>query len=428
MKIIRLISENIKRVVAVEIIPQANVVEVTGRNGSGKTSVLDSIWWALAGTRTHQDKPIRDGQKEARIELDLGEIVVKRSFRLQQDGQRVTTSLTVESAQGARFASPQGMLDELHRPLSFDPVKFMKLDSKEQTRRLLEACGLSLDDFHRAHSAYYEARREVNRRVKQLKASAANILVTPDTPDTLIDVKLLLEELRFGDQRNQSRNAWIQKRDNLLAEVNQVRSNVARYEKRAADLRVEAEGCDEAAIDLKRKADKLEAEVASLPDVAPAFDPEPVRLSIERAQGLNQAVEEKNRRRKLEQQAVDAENESDLLTAKMEDREMMLAEAVANTDLSVPGLSVSDGEVTLDGQPFEQASDAQQLRVSCAIAMKNNPKLRVLRIRDGSLMDKQSMELLASMAAEHDFQVWIERVDSSGQVGVVIEDGEVKRS
>ncbi|AHB50058.1 hypothetical protein W911_06825 [Hyphomicrobium nitrativorans NL23] len=40
MKIIGLTAENIKRLVAVEIEPTGAVVQITGKNGNGKTSAL----------------------------------------------------------------------------------------------------------------------------------------------------------------------------------------------------------------------------------------------------------------------------------------------------------------------------------------------------------------------------------------------------
>ena len=67
-----------------------------------------------------------------------------------------------------------------------------------------------------------------------------------------------------------------------------------------------------------------------------------------------------------------------------------------------------------------------RLRVGIALAMKSNPRLRVLRIRDGSLLDDASMATVAEMAEANDFQVWIERVDTSGRVGFVVEDGSVR--
>ena len=89
MKIVQLRAENVKRLIAVEITPEGNVIEITGKNGAGKTSVLDSIWWALAGNRTHQAVPVRQGETEAVISLDLGDIKVRREFsvRKPKDGE-----------------------------------------------------------------------------------------------------------------------------------------------------------------------------------------------------------------------------------------------------------------------------------------------------------------------------------------------------
>jgi hypothetical protein len=61
-----------------------------------------------------------------------------------------------------------------------------------------------------------------------------------------------------------------------------------------------------------------------------------------------------------------------------------------------------------------------------AIAMAANPELRVLRIKDGSLLDENGLRLVAEMADAGDYQVWIEQVDTSGKVGIVMEDGAIR--
>ena len=112
MKIINLQAENVKRLSAVEIAPDGNLVEITGRNGAGKTSVLDSIWWALAGASTHQAEPIRRGAEAARIRLDLGEVKVERTFKRRKgkdedSPETITTAVKVETVKGARYPSPR---------------------------------------------------------------------------------------------------------------------------------------------------------------------------------------------------------------------------------------------------------------------------------------------------------------------------------
>jgi hypothetical protein len=119
------------------------------------------------------------------------------------------------------------------------------------------------------------------------------------------------------------------------------------------------------------------------------------------------------------------------LTDAMVAREKARQAALAEAKMPIEGLGFAVDErgrptVTFGGVPFEQASTAEQLRASTAIAMAANPSLRVLRVKDGSLLDDDSMKLLAEMAAREDFQLWIERVGTEGGVGIVMENGEVK--
>ena len=115
------------------------------------------------------------------------------------------------------------------------------------------------------------------------------------------------------------------------------------------------------------------------------------------------------------------------LTLAIEQIDEARVNALAAAEFPVPGLSIGeDGSCLYNGIPFDQVSDAERLTISVAIAMASNPKLRVIRIRDGSLLDDDAMARLAAMADKNDYQIWIERVDGSGTVGFVIEDGHIK--
>jgi hypothetical protein len=81
--------------------------------------------------------------------------------------------------------------------------------------------------------------------------------------------------------------------------------------------------------------------------------------------------------------------------------------------------------VTLNGIPFSQASTAEQIRVSTALAMAGTPEIRVMRIDGGESLDSESLAIIEALAAEHQYQVWISRVDESRAVGFTIEDGTV---
>jgi len=90
-----------------------------------------------------------------------------------------------------------------------------------------------------------------------------------------------------------------------------------------------------------------------------------------------------------------------------------------------PKLGMTETEITYDGTPYSQISCSEQLKVAIKIAMALNPRLRVIRIADYSLLDAASKNMVEAMAKEFDFQVWAEEVDESGKVGFYIENGEI---
>ncbi|HOT74131.1 MAG TPA: hypothetical protein PLW42_12650, partial [Anaerohalosphaeraceae bacterium] len=88
------------------------------------------------------------------------------------------------------------------------------------------------------------------------------------------------------------------------------------------------------------------------------------------------------------------------------------------------GLSVDNEQVLYKGIPLQQVNEAKRLEICLAISMALNPKLRVVRI-NGNSLDSDSLRRVCEMAKANDYQVWIEKLDESGKIGIVIEDGQV---
>ena len=447
MNIVKLQAENIKRIVAVEIAPDGALVQITGRNGAGKSSVLDAIWWALAGERSVQSVPIRKGADTARIALDLGEVVVTRHFAKREDDS-VTTRITVENAEGARFPSPQKMLDSLLGSLSFDPLAFARASDREQVEQLAGLCGVDMAAVEREHKGDYERRRDCNRDAKQKRAAASQITVPADTPDAEISVSALVKQIRDAEAGNRERESERVQRERDEARVRSLRADAENADRQAV---IDAERARRESDDLHRRAtavlraadedaqahresvekylseaDQLVEKYTALPPVEPDTDTAPIQEQIADAERVNRDVSAAATKRALMVSVAEHEEQAKALTASMEARRLKVADAIAAADVGIDGLSIEDGRVMLDGFPIDQAADAGRLRLSCAIAMRGDAKLKVLRVRDGSLLDADSLVLLQQMAEAAGYQVWIEQVDTTGTVGIVIEDGKVK--
>jgi DNA repair exonuclease SbcCD ATPase subunit len=422
MKILKLNAENIKRLQAVEITPQGDVVTIAGRNGAGKSSVLDSIWWALAGTTHIQAEPVRKGQTKARIRLDLGEIIVERRFT------EASSSLIVENAQGARFPTPQKMLDSLLGELSFDPLAFSRMAPKEQFDELRRVAKVDVDfdQLDGLNRGDYGKRTDVNREAKAKRAQADGITVPAETPEAAVDESSLVDELQAAGEKNAELERRAARRREAEQTVQQKNDVAAAHAERARKLHDEMVKAEQLAESLWQEARLLKEQLDAAGDLPKAIDVTELRQAITRARTDNDNVKKRERREALLSEATALEAQSRALSEQIEAREEEKAQAIKSAKMPVDGLGFGEGVVTYKGIPLDQASSAEQLRVSLAIAMAANPKIRVIRIQDGSLLDDDSLAAVAEMAKANDYQVWIERVSTDGKVGIVIEDGMVK--
>lgn len=462
MKIVELRAENIKRLVAVSIKPDGNMVEITGKNGAGKTSVLDSIWWALEGKENIQAAPIRKGEKEGKISLDLGELRVTRTFTAKEGGG-YTTSIRVEQGNGARFPSPQGVLDNLLGELTFDPLAFSRMDPKKQFETLKGFVpGVDFDAIDKANKVDFDARTDVNRRARELRAQAAGILLPLNPPTEAVDENALVDEMqKAGDinadieRRKAARAKAAEDIERLLGQAADIQAGTAaaitdaearrdreladidreikRLQDRATAVKQEAvafadrkSGEDQkAAADCRSQADALQKRLDEAPELPAPVDVAGIRSKLDAARQTNEIVGKAQRKAAIEADAAKLEEQSKQLTASMARRNDDKMAAIASAKMPVAGLEFGDGEILLNGVPFDQGSDAEKLRASIAIAAAMNPKLRVIRVRDGSLLDRDARAILAKFAEENDQQIWMETVQSDNKSAVVIVDGMV---
>lgn len=427
MRIICLHAENIKKLVAVEITPEGHLITIGGRNAQGKSSVLDSIAYCLGGEKLIPGQPVRKGQDKAKVVVTLDDLVVTRTFTAAG-----TSALTVANKDGARYPSPQAILDKLVGRLSFDPLEFLRMKPELQADTLRRLAGLDVSDLVRERLALYNQRTEVNRQGKALDIKAKDLPSYSLIPDEEASLSHVTTEL---DAANDAAAAVTQLRDELdLArqESTTVGQRVQRLDDKIANIELqlaiamserERDGKTTQEINARIDAltEKLGAAAAGAPNLLE------IRKRLEELEATNAKVRANKRRAEALQAVVENKNQSEELTAQIDEIDRQKAERIRAAKFPIAGLSVADAGILFNDIPFEQASTAEQLRVSAAVGLALNPSLRVLLIRDGSALDSDSLALIAEMATAADAQVWIERVaESKDGVSVLIEDGSVK--
>lgn len=420
-KIVSLQAENIKRLKAVKIQPNGSMVVIGGENGAGKSSVLDSIMYALAGGKSIPSKPLRKGAKQGKITLDLGEtahgrLIVERTFT--EKG----SSLTIKSADGYEAPSPQAILDSVCGKLAFDPLEFSRQKAKEQLAMLRDLVGIDFTGLDDERASAFQTRTSVNREVKQLEGELAGLAFHEDAPEAETSVATIGEELQKATDHNAENQAARSKHDAIVDGLASLKTQLGDLLDELAELQAKIDSTNariakgETALAESKKA------VQALADI----DTAPIREKMRTVEGLNGKVRDNAKRAEVETKLTAARGRSHALTERLEAIDAEKSAELSAAKFPIDGLGFTDDGITFSGLPFEQASSAERIRVSAAMGLAMNPDLRVMLIRDGSLLGTEAMAMLGELAEERDAQIWVERVSDGAEVSVVIEDGSVK--
>jgi AAA domain len=434
MKIIQFNAENVKNLKAVEIKPNGEMVPVCGNNGAGKTSVLDSIWFALGGKEALKgvSQPIRKGQKSAKVRIDFGDMVVQRSWT-EKD-----TYLTVTTKDGAKYPSPQAMLDTLVGRLSFDPLAFSNMDNgsadgkRKQREELIKLVDLNIDllKWSKDRQDTVDSRAMLGRNVETLKSQLKLMgEVRDDVPEEEISISQLTEEFKTAQElkaeNDKKRLALETKRGDAQA----LQQSIKNREKTIVSMKAQIQELEESHREEKVKLTEMVAQGHELAKEVEALQDPDVDAITAKMSGVeenNRMVRIKAKKRELVIELENEEKSYHIKQVEIEALDNKRSDALKSAKFPIPGLSFNDDGVLYKEIPFSQCSAAERLKVSLSIAMAMNPKVRVIRITDGSLLDESNLKIISEMAKEKDFQIWLETIHSDDPLRVIIEDGEIK--
>lgn len=409
MKVIHLEVQNVKRIRAVSITPGAGpTVIIGGQNAQGKTSVLDAIQMVLGGGKSLPEEPIRRGAKQASIVADLGDLVVERVIT------KTGTTLTVRDKEGNKRSSPQTLLDKLCSKISFDPLEFSKQEPSKQNETLRALVpGLDFTLLDQQRERLYDKRTDIGKDAKRARAHAESIIVPPSTPAAAIVVGDLLAQLQAANLGQRE----VAERAQRITDAQRKLTDAER------DYTTAKAALDKA--EQKRMAARLAANAASNEPTVQAPDTAPIELAIQNAETVNRNVQRRAERDGHEKQAGEFDAQVASLTAQIEAIDRQKHDALSAAQFPVPGLAMAADGPTLNGVPLAQASGAEKLKVSVGIGLALNPEVKVLLVRDASLLDDASLAVMSEMVEAAGAQVWLERVTQGAEgCHVLIEDGQ----
>ena len=410
IKINKLEIENVKRVKAVKFEPTANGITVIGGdNGQGKTSVLDSIAWALGGNKFRPSQPVREGSV---IPPNL-HIVMSNGLVVERKGKN--SDLKVIDPDGNKAG--QQLLDSFVEELALNLPKFMQQSNKEKANTLLQIIGVGeqLVALEKEEQDAYNRRHAIGQIADQKEKFAKEQEYYPDAPKEIVSASDLIKQ----QQEILARNGENQKKRENLASIQKLHEEAVN--------RVEM---------LKRELSNAENELAKvIGDLATASksaknlideSTEELEKSITEVDEINRKVRANLDKDKAEEDARGYREEYDELTTEITEIRKRKTALLDNADLPLEGLSVEDGDLIYNGFKWDNMSGSEQLKVATAIVRKLNPNCGFVLIDKLEQMDVTTLNAFGEWLESEGLQAIATRVSTGDECSIIIEDGYVK--
>jgi len=434
LKIVGLKMENVKRIEALELqFDESNkLVEITGANGAGKTSFLDGIKFLFSGAKGTDAMPVRDGQEKGMIEVELKKynsdgVLVETGLMFQKKFNPSGPTIKIYKKEGVgTIQSSQQILDTLYDAISFDPLAFAELSKtndgrKKQVELIKKLTGLNFSDLEEKYVVAFKERAEVNKEVSNIEAKLAGRNPDPEFPANELSAVELIKRIQDANKHN----SIIVQRSQEAARLNDVKCT---FQSSLNNIDNQIKELQESRANVLSQIDdtnKSKIEVDDWINTQTLINTLPIQTQLQGIEDTNKKVRENNEILKLqidhaEAKALQGKLDNGLIQIKDEKQSRLAA-----AKMPIPGMSFNADGISINGVPFEQVNDAEKLKTSVAMAMALNPVLRVILIKNGSLLDKKNFEILKQMATDNDYTIFLERVDETGEVGIVIEEGKV---
>lgn len=403
VKINELLIENVKRVKAVQFEPAADGLTIIGgRNGQGKTSVLDAIAWALGGNNYKPSVPERDGAlvpPNLHIELSNGLIVERKGKN---------SILKVTDPEGNK--SGQQLLNEFVSTLALDLPKFINGSDKDKADSLLKILGIGdvLAHLDTKENQLYAQRTEVGRIADRKKKAADEMPMYPNVPKEPVSATELIKQQQEILARN--------------GENEQKRQNAARYERMLAEAQI---AFDEAKAALQKAEQDCLTARKSAEDLHDESTAE-LEKNLAEIEALNIKIRANSTKEAAEVEANNLQQEYDGLTEQIESVREERNKLLDSAELPLPGLSVKDGKLIYNNMPWDGMSGSDQLKVATAIVRKLNPQCGFVLMDKLEQMDLETLQEFGAWLKQEGLQVIATRVSTGDECSIIIEDGMVK--
>lgn len=450
-------------------------IEVTGSNGVGKTSIIDSIKYALTNDSS-RDYVIKNGESEGEIfiETDTGLTIDRKKRVNQADYKNIRQD-------GKPVQSPEAFVRELFTPLQIDPVKFTQMSRQEQNRIILDLIEFNwdlnwikekfgeipqgvdyqqnilqvLNDIQSEKGVYFQARQDINREIRNKTAFISDI--AKDIPQGFQAEKWEaydLSEAYTKITKAQEYNSRIE-RAKLFKDSydNKVRGFQAEMEIAVSNLKsaIAAEReqltseIERKKAEIKAAEDKLNSLSDKIADKTKIFESEyrekvakldsdikvadeytgkqlvnisAMQAEVKTAEEMKKHLNEYKRMKSMQNELETLEEHSKALTSKIELARELPGEILKTATIPVKGLTVKDGIPLINGLPVSNLSEGEQLQLCVDVALSKPNSLQIILIDGAEKLSEKNRLALYEKCKEKGLQFIATRTTDSDDLEV----------
>ena len=408
-------------------------IEVTGSNGVGKTSIIDSIKYALTNDSS-RDYVIKNGENEGEIfiETDTGLTIDRKKRVNQADYKNIRQD-------GKPVQSPEAFVRELFTPLQIDPVRFTQMSRQEQNRIILDLIEFDwdlnwikekfgeipqgvdyqqnilqvLNDIQSEKGVYFQTRQDINREIRNKTAFISDI--AKDIPQGFQAEKWEaydLSEAYTKITKAQEYNSRIERAK--LFEIKAAEDKLNSLSDKIADKTKIFES------EYREKVAKLDSDIKVADEYTgkQLVDISAMQAEVKTAEEMKKHLNEYKRMKSMQDELETLEEHSKALTSKIELARELPGEILKTATIPVKGLTVKDGIPLINGLPVSNLSEGEQLQLCVDVALSKPNSLQIILIDGAEKLSEKNRLALYEKCKEKGLQFIATRTTDSDDLEV----------
>lgn len=448
-------------------------IEISGNNGLGKTSILDSIRLALTNSSS-RDYIVKNGETE-------GEIFIETDTGLTIDRKKRTNSNDYKSIKnnGKEIPSPETFLKDIFTEMQLNPVEFANMSKQEQNRAILDLIEFDwdinwikeqfgeipegidysqnilqvLEDIQAEDSPYYKERQNINRDVRNKTAFIEDIAKTiPENYNIEkwenFDLTSKLKELMTIKEKNsqiEEAKSFISSYDNRIkgyeadrqisisAEEKNIQIERESLEKEIATMEEKIKADKEKLVTLNSKLEdkkkiidlEYQNKVAALDESiqrAKVFaneekvDTTQLQEECDLAEKMKSHINEYKRMSSLQDEITDLKERSEKLTEKIDLARDLPGEILKIARLPIEGLSVKNGLALVNGIPVSGLSEGEKLMLCIDITLAKENNLKLILLDGVEKLSEENREKVYKKCIDSGLQFIATRTDNNNEL------------